>query len=284
MKIFVLLMLLIGTLMVAGCGEEGEIMDTVDSVMDYQTVEPTAEPQSPVTIRQDPVTTRQRPVGGTADMVLIPAGVFQMGSNDPEAFIDEQPVRTVNVSAFYIDRYEVTNAQYRAFVIANSQWQKGRIQANYHDGDYLEDWTGNNYPSGKANHPVVYVSWYAARAYATWVGKRLPTEAEWEKAARGKLSGRKYPGGNSIDAGSANYGNGVGDTTSVGRYPANGYGLSDMAGNVWEWCSDVYDNIENSRVLRGGSWSAHALDVRVSFRGADIPTFTNDDVGFRCVK
>ena len=268
--------------MVAGCGEEGEIVDTMDSVMDRQTVEPFPNTTPPVS--EPPVVVRPGSTAATAGMVLIPAGSFQMGSNDPEAFIDEQPVRNVYLNAFYMDRYEVTNAQYRTFVLANSQWQKGRIQARYHDGDYLKHWVGNTYPFGKANHPVVYVSWYAARAYATWAGKRLPTEAEWEKAGRGGLVGRKYPRGNSIDASSVNYGDGVGDTTAVGRYSANGYGLSDMAGNVWEWCSDVYDNIENSRVLRGGAWSAHALDVRVSFRGADIPTFTSNDVGFRCVR
>ena len=282
MRIFVLLVLLIGTIMVAGCGEEGEIVDTMDSVMDRQTVEPFPNTTPPVS--EPPVVVRPGSTAATAGMVLIPAGSFQMGSNDPEAFIDEQPVRNVYLNAFYMDRYEVTNAQYRTFVLANSQWQKGRIQARYHDGDYLKHWVGNTYPFGKANHPVVYVSWYAARAYATWAGKRLPTEAEWEKAGRGGLVGRKYPRGNSIDASSANYGDGVGDTTAVGRYSANGYGLSDMAGNVWEWCFDVYDNIENSRVLRGGAWSAHALDVRVSFRGADIPTFTSNDVGFRCVR
>ncbi len=276
MKVFALLMLLIGTIVVAGCGEEVEIIDAVDTVMDTGTVN-ASEPQLPVTTQPNPVVV-------SGNMVRIPAGTFRMGSNDPEAFIDEQPVRSVYVNAFSIDRYEVTNVEYKRFVDANLQWQKGRVQARYHDGDYLKDWVGNNYPSGKGNHPVVYVSWYAARAYATWVGKRLPTEAEWEKAARGGLVGRKYPRGNSIDASSANYGNGIGGTTAVGRYSANGYGLSDMAGNVWEWCSDVYDNIENSRVLRGGSWSSHALDARVSFRGADIPTFTSDDVGFRCVR
>ena len=276
MKIFVVLILLIGAVMTIGCGEEAEIFDTVDSVVGSQP-QPTSQSQVPVTTQPNPGT-------GTAGMMLIPAGPFQMGSNDPEASIDEQPVRTINVSAFSIDKSEVTNAQYQAFVLANPQWQKGHIAAQYHDGNYLKHWNGNNYPSGKANHPVVYVSWYAARAYATWAGKRLPTEAEWEKAARGKLVGQKYPNGNSIDANSANYGNGVGGPTAVGRYRVNGYGLYDMAGNVWEWCSNAYDNIENSRVLRGGSWSSHASDVRVSFRGADVLTFTSDDVGFRCVK
>lgn len=276
MKVFVLLILLMGVVMFAGCGEEMEIVDTMDSVMD-RTVDP--PPETPPPVVRTPGSDRA-PEG----MVLIPAGTFRMGSNDPEAFIDEQPVRTVNVAAFSIDKSEVTNAQYRAFVLANRQWQKRQIQAKYHDGNYLKHWNGNSYPSGKANHPVIYVSWHAAAAYAAWAGKRLPTEAEWEKAARGGLVGRKYPNGDSIDAGSANYGNGIGRTSAVGQYPANGYGVSDMAGNVWEWCSNAYANIENSRVLRGGSWRAHALDVRVSFRGWDVPTFTSDDVGFRCVR
>ena len=181
MKVFVVLIVLMGAVIVAGCGEEGEIMD---SVMD-RTVAPTPESQPPVTSQPGPVPT-------SGDMVLIPAGAFQMGSNAPEAFIDEQPVRTVNLAAFHIDRYEVTNAQYKQFVDANPQWQKDRLRARYHDGDYLKHWNGNSYPPGKANHPVVYVSWYAAEAYATWAGKRLPTEAEWEKAARGRLIGRKY--------------------------------------------------------------------------------------------
>ena len=115
MKVFVVLILLIGVVTVAGCGEEMEI---VESVMD-RTVVTTTEPQPPVIRQPGPVPT-------SGDMVLIPAGAFQMGSNAPEAFIDEQPVRTVNVAAFSMDRYEVTNAQYKRFVDANPQWQKGQ--------------------------------------------------------------------------------------------------------------------------------------------------------------
>ena len=158
-------------------------------------------------------------------MVLIPAGEFEMGSNDPEAGNDEQPVHTVSIDAFYMDKYEVTNAQYKKFVDANPQWGKDRIDEEFHVGYYLQDWNGNNYPAGTANHPVTHVSWYAAMAYAGWVGKRLPTEAEWEYAARGGLVGKKYPWGDVIDPGKANYGRNVGDTTSVGKYPPNGYGL-----------------------------------------------------------
>ena len=175
------------------------------------------------------------------DMMFIPAGEFDMGSNDTDAEADEKPRHPVYLDAFHIDRYEVTNAQYKVFVDANPQWQKDRISAKYHDGDYLKHWNGNNYPPDKDNHPVVYVSWYAAMAYAEWNGKRLPTEAEWEKAARGDRYGRDYAWGNSLDPHKANYGENIGDTTVVGTYNMNGYGLYDMTGNVWEWCLDEYD-------------------------------------------
>ena len=164
-----------------------------------------------------------------------------MGSNAPEAWGHEQPTHAVYVDAFFMDKYEVTNAQYKQFADANPQWGKDRIDSNFHNGDYLDHWNGNDYPQGKANHPVVFVSWYAAMAYAGWVEKRLPTEAEWEHAARGSLVGKKYPWGDGIDTDKANYGWSVGDTTSVGKYPANKYGLYDMAGNVWEWCLDEYN-------------------------------------------
>ena len=229
-----------------------------------------------------------------ADMVLIPAGDFQMGSNTGDP--DEKPVHTVYVDAFYMDIHEVTNAQYKQFVDANPQWGQARIPTDYHDGEYLKHWNGNNYPTGKGDHPVVYVSWYGAMAYAQWARKRLPTEAEWEKAARGGLVGRKYPWGNSIGPSQANYGSHVGDTTTVGSHPPNKYGLYDMAGNVWEWCLDAYEgdfyknspsrnpiagegvirhitnnftNVKTTRVLRGGSCYSDPRNLRVarSLRG-----------------
>ena len=243
-----------------------------------------------------------------ADMVMIPAGEFQMGSNNGDN--DEKPVHTVYVDAFYIDKYEVTNAQYKAFVDANPQWRKDRIPSKYHDGDYLKHWNGNNYPVGKGTHPVTYVSWYAAMAYSQWVGKRLPTEAEWEKAARGGLPGKVYPWGNTIDAGRANYAGSVGTTTPVGSNPANGYGLYDMVGNVGEWCLDEYasgfyassgrvnpfsgvtityvinkfTNINTPRVLRGGSWFDTAQLVRCASRNWITPPYSSVFNGFRCVR
>ena len=123
---------------------------------------------------------------------------------------NEKPVHTVHVDAFYMDTHEVTNAEYKKFVDANPQWQKGRIQRRFHNGGYLPFWNGNDYPVGKGDHPVVTVSWYAAMAYSQWAGKRLPTEAEWEKAARGGLVGKKYPWGDTIDDTKANYGRNVG--------------------------------------------------------------------------
>ena len=201
-------------------------------------------------------------------MVLIPAGEFLMGNNAPVACKDEQPVHTVYIDAFFMDKYEVTNAQYKKFVDANPQWGKNRIDSNLHDGTHLKHWNGNDYPSGEANHPVRYVSWYAAMAYAQWAGKRLPAEAEWERAARGDLVGKKYLWGDSFDLSKVNHEGtvimykdeanlsldgfrdriyfstktfGLPSTKTVGSYPSNGYGLYDMACSVWEWCLDEYD-------------------------------------------
>ena len=250
------------------------------------------------------------------DMVLIPAGEFQMGSSDEKSNDSEKPVHTVYVDAFYMDKYPVTNEQYKAFLDENPQWRKPQLFKNYiptdyHDGAYLRDWYRTNYPTGKADHPVTKVGWYAAMAYAQWVGKRLPTEAEWEKAARGGLERRTYPWGNSVDLSQANYLHNVGGTTPVGRYPANGYGLHDVSGNVWEWCIDAYDanfylnsprrnpfsdvntlewvtknfrSIQSPRVLRGGSWLMDPQGVRVAYRFMGNPLDTHSAFGFRCVK
>ena len=256
-------------------------------------------------------------VSAPAGMVLIPAGEFQMGSDAADARNNEQPVHLVHVDAFYMDTHEVTNAEYKSFLLANPEWQKGRISAAFHSGKYLKRWEGNNYPAGKGDHPVTYVSWYGAMAYSAWVGKRLPTEAEWEKAARGGEAGRKYPWGDTITANDANYDRNVDDTTSVGSYAANGYGLFDMAGNVHEWCLDAWDkkfykkspssnplcgvsgsmlanldeivadyigvNVESRRVLRGGNWRAGVRYLRVADRFKREPTYTESFAGFRCV-
>ncbi|MBI1924628.1 SUMF1/EgtB/PvdO family nonheme iron enzyme [Candidatus Poribacteria bacterium] len=236
-----------------------------------------------------------------AKMVLIPAGTFQMGSVDGGS--GEKPVHAVTLDAFYIDKYEVTNAQYKKFMDAT-----GHPAPGY--------WNDSNYNA--PNQPVVGVTWYDAMAYAQWAGKRLPTEAEWEYAARGGLAGKKYPWGDEApNAGGtyrANYdpGNYTEDgyryTAPVGKYSPNGYGLYDMAGNVWEWCMDEYDsgfyatseknnpvaggiislvnndftNVKTSRVLRGGSWYFGPDLLRVAFRYRAGPTYRDSEVGFRC--
>ena len=215
----------------------------------------------------------------------IPADVFERGSNDPDAFANEQLV-PASVEKFSMDTTEVTNKEYYNFVQANPEWQKGGSDAKRGaDKNYLKHWNENAYPPEKYNHPVVYVSWHAAEAYAKWAGKRLPTENEWEWAARGGLEGKKYPWGDDpIDTEKANYDFNVEDTVDVGQYPANKYGLKDMAGNVWEWCSDAYEGDEDSRVLRGGSWLDSAQFVRVSARGWSTPKFTSSYIGFRCAR
>ena len=256
------------------------------------------------------------------NMTLIPAGEFRMGSNDEEANDDEQPVQNVFLDAFLMDKYPVTNAEFKEFVDENPQWRKpvkwyelGKIAAayipnEYHDGYYLHHWHRNNYLEELANHPVVHISWYAAVAYSQWIGKRLPTEAEWEKAARGGLVSKKYPWGDLIDSTMANFGNNSGSTTDVGKYIPNGYDVFDITGNVSEWCLDEYDrecyklsdkhnpvsggSIENivkdftiskaSRVIRGGSWYSAEHNARVSNRDGLTPWITNRIVGFRCVK
>ena len=270
--------------------------------------------------RNGVITTAAVPSGGqppannnikpaTESMVLIRAGEFQMGRNTGGS-TDEKPVHTVYVDAFYMDTYEVTNEEYKVFLLANPQWQKGNVEARFHDGNYLRDWRGNTYPAGKDDHPVVNVSWYAAMAYATWAGKRLPTEAEWEKAARGGLVGKTRPWGNTIDTTKANYNRNVGNTTPVQRYDPNPYGLYNMVGNVSEWCLDKGDatfyarsprsnpfsggsianvvknftNVSGNRVRRGGSYLDPEAKVRVADRTYTDPTRTHAGIGFRCVR
>lgn len=235
-----------------------------------------------------------RPADGMV-MVNIPAGTFNMGSEDSEVipvWFGEMPVHEVNLSAYYIDQTEVTNAMFAKCVQSGSctvpEFPDSSSRATYYgDGNY-------------ANYPVIYVSYLQANAYCQWAGARLPTEAEWEKAARG-TDGRMYPWGNTIACDQANFlGCGV-DTTAVGSYPSgkSPYGLFDMAGNVFEWVNDwlgeAYyataprDNPQGPtsgtfRVLRGGSWASDQYEVRSAARGMLSPDYTDAITGFRCAR
>ena len=253
-------------------------------------------------------------------MVLIPAGEFEMGDHDGDGDDDERPVHPVYLDAFYIDKYEVTNAQYRKFVQAtghrepvgyayvNGRWQHG-----------FKPWSDPGFNG--ANQPVVCVNWEDAKAYADWSGKRLPTEAEWERAARGTYVGQgnykrhvwgdEWPpakgAGNFSDESVRKqypnkymilgYDDGYVRTAPVGSFDPNGYGLYDMAGNAYEWCQDGYDRgyystsprknptgpaSRSIHVLRGGCWRYGGWgSLRVANRGTLIVP-THFSIGFRC--
>ena len=241
-------------------------------------------------------------------MVWIPGGTFLMGSSDENLvkvkdicqhpslqwpcpdFKEEQPQREVWVAGFWIDRNEVTNRQFESFVEAAG------YQTDAEKRDDARNWH-YYYAAGKENHPVAGVSWNDASAYCQWLGKRLPTEAEWEKAARGS-DGRLWPWGDFWDAARLNsVESGINGTEGVGvRGDALGqspYGLNDMAGNVWEWTADWWGWYENphrppdnnqgwGKVIRGGSWHKQGHETRTTFRGRADPGGYSDEIGFRC--
>jgi formylglycine-generating enzyme required for sulfatase activity len=224
----------------------------------------------------------QNPVDG-AVYVFVPAGEFTMGSPDSTVRADEYPQHTIHLDAFWVMQTEVTNAQYAKCVAA------GACSAPHN-----RRWQNAAY----ADHPVTDINWNQAKAYAQWAGGRLPTEAEWEKAARG-TDGRTYPWGNEQPNQSlVNCCNFISDTTPVGSYPAGAspYGALDMAGNVWEWTADWYNGgyynqspvqnptgpaSGNARVSRGGSAWNDASVVRVAFRGWNFPNLRDRYNGFR---
>lgn len=219
-------------------------------------------------------------------MVYVPEGEFTMGSDmNP----DEQPIHQVALDAYWIDQTEVTNAMYRGCVAANQCRPLNHISSNSRDSYF--------YDPNFSNYPVVHVSWNDASDYCAWAGRRLPTEAEWEKAARG-AHGNLYPWGNE-DPNSTLINLDLIDTTAAGQYPAGAsfYCAFDMAGNVWEWVSDRYgesyytDSPSSNptgpeegafRVLRGGSWFHLDGSDRSSERYHNSDRFNSNKIGFRC--
>lgn len=223
---------------------------------------------------------------GCGTMILVPGGDFVMGSDNKG---DHSPSHIVRLDTFYIDQYEVTNAQYYTFCR-----ETGRSLPEFWGKDVFR--CSLEYP----DHPVTGVSWNDAAAYAEWCGKRLPTEAEWEYAARGGLPGSNYPNGDTLTPADANYTkSGQGGTVPVGSYPANGFVIHDTAGNVAEWVADWYSDDYYAvsppsnpkgpkkgkfHVIRGGGWHSGPYCNRVYYRNALPPNWLDFNVGFRCAK
>ncbi len=217
-------------------------------------------------------------------MGLVPAGPFQMGSST--WFDNESPVHIVELESYYIDAYPVTNTRYRDCVDAG--------ECNPPACEYYDD-------PAYGDHPVVCVNWAEAQVYCQWRGARLPTEAEWEKAARGRLWAALYPWGNEAPVCQPKSKTGAqfvacgGQTVSAGTFSPNGYGLYDMSGNVWEWVSSLFEpypylagdgredlSATGARVVRGGAWDLSEEYLRCAYRNWNHPQDRLNHVGFRC--
>ncbi len=229
-------------------------------------------------------------------MVYVPASAFRMGSQTGLFDRNESPIHNVELSGYYISKYEITNEEYAKFL--NDTVFGGSTHYDV-DMEIVRQGTIYRAKATYEKYPVRFVRWIDAFTYAQWTGGRLPTEAEWEKAARGDRDERIFPWGNTISPGQANFGNAWGGLwkvgTASGRSP---YGCCDMAGNVWEWVSDWYDQYYYStspthnptgpatgdlRVVRGGSYLNTELEARCAKRIGVEPDMRFQDVGFRCV-
>lgn len=231
----------------------------------------------------------------TSETVHIPGGCFDMGDSFSEGTSDELPAHNICLSAFEMDVHEVTCGEYAKCVDDG-----GCAPPPYGSSATRESYYGN---PDYHDFPVIYIDWYAASGFCAWAGKRLPTEAEWEYAARGGLSGKRYPWGDTISQADANYWDDDApednDTDAVQRYPSNGYGLYDMGGNVWEWVNDWHEPwyylfspqgdpqgpvAGLYRAFRGGSWGQPPEHLRIAARERLGPLIRLSMVGFRCAR
>lgn len=251
--------------------------------------------------------------------VFVRGGTFRMGTEAsavpelkrrykvsfPGVFEEEVPDHTVTVGDFWMDRFEVTNARFAEFLSRHPEWRRAEIPPQVHNGHYLEHWTDGRMPSARADHPVAHVTWHAAQAFCLWAGGRLPTEAEWEYAARAG-GDREFPWGDEPpSAQRANYSaSDVGDTRPVGSYPPNPLGLYDLAGNVWEFALDEWNSgypdtpqtdpvaggavpddlgtVRGRRVVRGASYGGADVNLRTRWRDSHEVSNAVGFVGFRC--
>ncbi len=252
------------------------------------------------------------------DMQFIAGGTFRIGTDS----IDLEEIRAttglstiepllmevesyqVAVEDFFIDMLDVTNAQFAQFVSANPDWSKSTTNPDLHNGRYLEHWSVSGPPEELLHHPVTFVSWFAAKAYCSWRGKRLPSEAEFEWAAQNPEQRAKYSWGDQLPDNSLVSwgGNGIDNTVPVGSYPANSRGLFDMSGNVWHFTADPWigshsETISISKtasadftepqarkVVKGGSWGANAANLRIRYRDSHRAFDAREMVGFRCAR
>ncbi len=255
-----------------------------------------------------------------SDVAFIAGGTFAMGTaatnisqlksrydvGFPGVFENEIPAHDVIVSDFRIDRYEVTNARFADFLATNPEWLPENVMEESQNGNYLASWRDGQYPVEQGDRPVVFVTWAAAQSFCRWSGGRLPTEAEWEYVARAG-DNREFPWGDNLPTPAvANYGaNDIDQTTLVGSYPPNDFGVYDLAGNVWEFLYDEwqpeYQNESQSdpvaggwlnedeilavtgrRGVRGASYGGSVVNLRTRWRDSHVVSNAIEFVGFRC--
>ncbi len=313
----------ISLMLLAACSLSGEAARPPAAELPANTDRPVNTEAPANTEVPGPGSTRKSEIDGMT-LVFVPEGDFAMGS-DSSQYANERPVHTVFLDSYWVDRTEVTNSMFEVFIARTGYQTDAEKKGSSNGYDIVTgksvltpgaDWKHPQGPDSSlselAEHPVVHVSWNDARAYCEWAGRRLLTEAEWEKAARG-TDGRTFPWGDAFDgtrlnSADVNLGAGRGDrgfddgfqlTAPVGSYPlgASPYGALDMAGNVWEWVNDWVDEAYyrsspsanpggpasgEYRVVRGGSWHDPEDGNRAAYRGWAASGDTDITLGFRC--